>query len=133
MRRRELGPAGRLRRRVDDADEAIAAPVRRFDEAGGLGVVVQRFAELANGDFEDGIADEGIPPDRGDQVFLGDELSGPPQQVLEDREGLGPELDRTRASPQALVDQVERERRELNTAFRGHEMSGRNPNITAAS
>ena len=86
----------------------------RLDEAGRLGIVGKRVADLSNGHLEDGIADKGILPDGADQVLLGNELARTPQQVFEHGERLGPELDRLRTPPQALVCQVERKRIEFD-------------------
>ena len=109
--------------RADLPNEPIAATMRRFDEAGGPGLVGQRLTDLSNCDLEHGIADERVPPDRADQVLFGHELSGPGEQVYEHRERLGPELDGARALPETLVDQVEGERREVDMTFVQHVMN----------
>ena len=49
--------------------------------------------------------------------------SRPGQQVFEHGERLGPELDGFGAAPETLVDQVERERSEINATFVGHGLS----------
>jgi hypothetical protein len=67
-----------LRRRglhaSDFTDEPVPATVGRFDEAGGLRIVRQRLANLADGDFEHRIADKRVPPDRANEVLFGHEL-----------------------------------------------------------
>jgi hypothetical protein len=64
-----------------------------FNKAGRLRVVAQGLAYLANGDFENGIADEGVRPDRVEKFFFCDELPRTLYDVVEDCEGFRSELD----------------------------------------
>ena len=97
----------RLLPRADLTDEAIAAAVCGLDEVRRLRVVVEGLAQLSNGDFEHGLADEGLRPDGIEKLLFGDELAWPPEEVAEQGEGFGPELDGLRASPEALVSEVQ--------------------------
>ena len=99
-----------------------------FDEAGRLGIVRERFADLTNGHFEHGVADKRVRPDRRDQILLRDELTRFGNKVLEHREGLGPELDGLRTLPKTLVHEVECERGEMDVAWMRHEL----PDVTEA-
>jgi hypothetical protein len=92
-----------------------------FDEAWTPGIIGERLTDLPNGDLEHGIADKCVLPDCTDQVLFGDELSRARNKVFEDRECLGPELDRARAPPETLVHQVERERSEMDAMVVRHE------------
>ena len=47
----------------DVTDKAIAAAMCGFNKARRLGVIVERLAELANCDFEDGFAHKRLRPD----------------------------------------------------------------------
>jgi hypothetical protein len=81
---------------------------------GVLGSFGQRLTNLLNGDLEDGIADERILPDRADQILFRHQLPGSRDEVLQDAERLGPELDEIRVFPQALVHEIERVGTEMN-------------------
>src|SRR4030095_14149726 len=65
--------------------------------------------DLPHTDLQHGIADHRRRPDRVEEGFLGDELTGPFDEALEHRECLGGEPDRFRAPPQARVDRVQPE------------------------
>ena len=78
-----------------------------FNEAGKLWIIAERLADFTNGDFEDGVADKGFGPDGVEKFLFGDELARTPEKMVEHGEGFGSELDCFRASPQALVGQVE--------------------------
>jgi hypothetical protein len=67
--------------------------MRCFDETGRSRVVVECFPELADGDLEHTVAHEGVTPGRRDQVLFRDELSRTPEQMFEDGECLGSQLD----------------------------------------
>ena len=98
-----------------------------FDEARRLRVVAESLANLTNGDFQDGVADEGFGPDRVEQVIFGDELARTPDEMVEHGEGFGPQLDRLGPSPQLLVDQIEAKGVEENAFFVPH---CSHPNVT---
>ena len=75
-------------------------------------IIVESFSQLANGDFEDGVADESIRPDGVQELFFCDELTGTTDEVVENSESLGSNLDRFCAEPQAFVDCVQAKRLE---------------------
>ncbi|HJZ76136.1 MAG TPA: hypothetical protein VKE51_30580 [Vicinamibacterales bacterium] len=75
------------------------------------------FPHFADGDLEDRVADEGVGPDRADRVLLCHQLSRPAEQVFQDGECLGPQLDGLRALPETLVHEIERKRVEVDAAF----------------
>ncbi|HQR38650.1 MAG TPA: hypothetical protein PLF26_09630 [Blastocatellia bacterium] len=90
-------------------DEAIAASMLGLDEPRSLWIVVERFAELANSHLQDGVADKSLGPDRVEKLFFCHELAPALDQMVEQRECLGPERDCMRASPQALARDVKPE------------------------
>ena len=63
-----------------------------FNEARRLRVIAESFAELTNGDFEDGVADKGFRPDGVEKFLFGDELARTPEEIVEHCEGFGSEL-----------------------------------------
>jgi hypothetical protein len=63
-----------------------------LDEARRLWIIVEGLAELANGDFEDGFADERFRPDGVEKLLFGDELAWTPEEIGEHRVGFGSEL-----------------------------------------
>ena len=68
---------------------------------------IEGFAELADGDLEDGVSDERLGPDGGEEVVLCDELARAFDEVAKQGERLGAEGYGATVSPQALVGQVE--------------------------
>ena len=78
-----------------------------FNEARRLWIVAERLAELTDGDFEDGMADKRFWPDGLEEFLFCDELARTPEEKVKHCEGLGSELNCLRASPQALVAQVQ--------------------------
>jgi hypothetical protein len=74
-------------------DEAVAPPMCCFNKAWRLWIIAQRFAYLTDGDFEDGVTDEGVRPDRVEQLFFGDELTRTLYDIVQDCEGFRSELD----------------------------------------
>ncbi|MGY3651335.1 hypothetical protein ACVWW2_006626 [Bradyrhizobium sp. LM4.3] len=91
--RRQFG--GRDRR-----NEAIAAPRDRLDVVGGLPVVAEHRAQRVHGNGEARLADVQIGPDRVEQLFLGDELTGPTDKIAKNLERLRRQRDPLPASPQ---------------------------------
>ena len=122
---------GGFNARGDWPDEAVAASVRSFDETWGPGIVGKRFADLADRHFQDRVADKCILPDGTNQMLLGHELACPREQEFEYRERFRPQFDGARVVPEALVHQIEGERREVNTTFVRHHITARNRIFTA--
>ena len=81
--------------------------MRGFNEARTLGVIAESIADFTNGDFEDSVADKGFCPDGVEKFFFGHKPGWVPQEVIEQGEGFGSELDFLCASPQALIGQVQ--------------------------
>ena len=79
------------------------------DVPGRAGRITEGLADLTHTDLQHGIADHRRRPDRFEEGFLGDELAGALDEVLEHRECFRGEADRFRAPPQARVDRVEPE------------------------
>ena len=111
---------GRRRRRADRRDEAIAAAVRGRDEAGKGGVVPQRATDLADAGLERAVAHVEAGPDLVEQLALGDQPARVGRQVLEDREGLGRERDRSRGATELAADGIETERTERERVRENH-------------
>src|SRR5262249_9401415 len=93
--------------RCDLTDEAIASPVCGFNEAWRLWIISESFADLTNGNFEDSFAHERSWPDAIEQILFCDELARTGEEMVENCEGLGSELDGLCPAPQALVGQVQ--------------------------
>lgn len=72
-------------------------------------IVVEREANLADGDLEHGVADEHARPRRIEQVVLRDEAAAPLGEVPEHTERLGREGHLAGADPDALVGEVDDE------------------------
>jgi hypothetical protein len=62
---------------------------------------------LLNSDFQHSVRDESFRPDAGEELFLGDELSGTFDELVKDCVSFGPELDYFRSSPETLVRSVQ--------------------------
>ncbi len=90
----------------DPTDKAIASTMCGFNKARRFWIIVERFAQLADGDFEDGVADKSIRPDGLEQFLLGNQLRRPIDEIAEHGEGFWPDFDRFRPVPQALIDRV---------------------------
>ena len=103
-----------------------------FNEARRLWIVVESLADLTDGDFEDGFPDKGFWPDGVEKFLFSDELARTPEKIVEHGEGFGSELDCFRASPQALVGQVEAEGIEDDPSFTSHSNSQSYRNFTAS-
>ena len=81
---------------IDDSDfanEAVAAAVHRLDDLRLPRVVAQGLADLADRNFQDGVADEHTWPDGVEQIVLGDEATAALGEAAKQREGLGGERD----------------------------------------
>lgn len=64
-----------------------------LNKAWRLRIITHGLAQLTNGDFEDGVTDEGVGPDRVEKLFLCDELTRTLHDIVEHCEGFRPELD----------------------------------------
>jgi hypothetical protein len=78
-----------------------------FNKAWGFLIVTQSLADLTDGDFEDGFTDKGSWPDGVQKLLFCDELAWTLDEIVEHCEGFGSQLYCLRASPQALVSQVQ--------------------------
>jgi len=65
----------------------------RVDVARRFRIIVESFADLANGDFQDRFADEGPRPHGFEKFLFRDELTGTPEQIIEHCKWLGAKLD----------------------------------------
>jgi hypothetical protein len=74
---------------LDVGDEAVAGGGDGFDETGLTGVVVQGFAQEADGAGEGAFGDGGIGPDGVEELLLADEAAAVLDEVEEQAEGLG--------------------------------------------
>ena len=92
---------GRLRRSAlrQVCNEAVAVPMPSLDVARLLGVVTECLAQLLDAGGQGVVADDGVAPDRGEQLLLGDGLAGTLHQQPEDRGGLARELDLALVGP----------------------------------
>lgn len=70
-------------------DEAVAGGGDGFDEAGLAGIVVEGFAEEADGAGEGTFGDGGIGPDGVEELLFADEAAAVLDEVEEQAEGLG--------------------------------------------
>jgi hypothetical protein len=104
----------------DLTDKAIASTMCGFNKARRLWIIVEGVAELTNGDFEDCVADKRFWPDGVEKFLFGDELGWMPEEIGEQCEGFGSELDCLCASIQALVGQVQIKRIEVYQSFQLH-------------
>ena len=77
----------------DLGDEAVAGGGDGFDEAGLAAVVVEGFAEEADGAGEGVLGDGGVGPDGVEQLLLADEAAAVLDEVEEQAEGFGLEGD----------------------------------------
>ena len=74
---------------LDVRDETVAGGGDGFDEAGLTGVVVQGFAEEADGAGEGAFGDGGVGPDGVEELLLADEAAAVLDEEEEQAEGLG--------------------------------------------
>ena len=81
---RGLGRLGRSAPR-QVRNEAVAVAMPSLDVARLLGVVAERLAQLLDAGGQGVVADDGVAPDRGEQLLLGDGLAGTLHQQPEDR------------------------------------------------
>ena len=78
---------------VNLGDEAVAGGGDGFDEAGFTGIVVEGFAEQADGAGQGVFGDGGIAPDGVEQFLFADEAAAVLNEVEQQAEGLGLEGD----------------------------------------
>ena len=57
--------------------------MRGFDELWGLGLIFQCFANFSNADFEDGVTDSNIGPERFQQFLFGHQPTGPLDKITQ--------------------------------------------------
>ena len=105
----------------DLTDEAIASAMGGFNKPWRLWIVAENFSQLANGNFEDTFSNEGSRPNCVKKFLFCDELARMPKQVIQYCKGLGSELYRLLALPQAFVSQVETKRVEDDAFFVRHD------------
>lgn len=74
---------------VDLGDEPVPGGGDGFDEAWLAGIVVEGFAEEADGAGEGAFGDGGIGPDGVEELLLADEAAAVLDEVEEQAEGLG--------------------------------------------
>src|SRR5262249_23728035 len=120
------GLSGRLFRSAR-RKEAIAAAVQRLDEARLVGVVVQRLAGFQHRALEHTFGDVDIGPHRIQQFLFGDQPALPLGEVEQDGESLWRQRDLVRAAPQALVERIEPEGRELMSLWRHYTVTPSSP------
>ena len=75
--------------------------MQRLDVARLAGIVLERAAQFLNAGHQRGIADRRFRPDRGEQLVLGDHVTGALGEERQQRERLGGELDLTPAGGQS--------------------------------
>jgi hypothetical protein len=78
---------------VDMCNEAVAGGGDGFDEARLTGIVVESFAEEADGAGEGALGNSGIGPDSVEDLLLADEAAAVLDEVEQQAEGLGLEGD----------------------------------------
>ncbi len=74
---------------IDVRDEAVAGGGDGFDEAWLTGVIVQGFAQEADGAGEGAFGDGGVGPDGVEELLLADKAAAILDEVEEQAEGLG--------------------------------------------
>ena len=75
---------------------------------------------MANGDFEDGLADKRLRPDGSEQFLFGYELARAADELIEDGVGFGSELNYFWTTPQTFVRAVKAEGIEDDAVFAAH-------------
>jgi hypothetical protein len=103
------GGARGCRGAVHLGDEPVAAPVRGLDDPRLPGVISERAPDLADADLQRAAAEEHPRPHGGQEVVLPDEAAGARGQVLEHRQRLGRQRDRSRRPAEASGREVELE------------------------
>ena len=81
--------------------------MRGLDKSRRCGVIVERLADLSNGNFQHRFADECSRPHGIEQLVFRNKLARPPDQIVEHGESLGPEFYLLGSFPQAFVDLVQ--------------------------
>ena len=81
-------------------NEAVAVPMPGRDELRLFGVVAEGFAQLLNAGGQGVIADDGVAPDRGEQLLLGHWLAGAIQEQRQHRGRLARQLELALVGPQ---------------------------------
>ena len=93
-------------RRLDGEEETVAAAREGLDEAGCVGGVAERFADLVDAEVESLLKiDEGVRPDAVANVVAGEDLTAMSDEQLQTRNGCGGSLTRSpwrRSSPAAV-------------------------------
>src|SRR5262245_1564279 len=92
-----------------------------FNKPWRLRIVAENFSQLANGNFEDTFSNESSRPNCVKKFLFCDELARMPKQVIQYGKGLGSELYRLLALPQAFVSQVQTKRVEDDAFFVRHD------------
>jgi hypothetical protein len=116
----KLGTWNQLGAGADGRDEPVSPPMRRLDVARGTGIIIERVAKLPDAVLQHGVADEGVRPNRVEQVLLDDELTWAFHQVLQDGKRFWTQRNGTRSPPQALVGRIEAELTEGSLLPPGH-------------
>ena len=104
--RRQLGNVVG-RRLGEPRDESVPAAMPGLDEARLLRVILERPAQLLDAGGEGVVADDGVFPDRREQVLLGDRLSGARHELFQHRSRLQRQADLPRAGPETPGFDVE--------------------------
>jgi hypothetical protein len=91
--------------RLNVGVENVAAPPNSSDRLR----VAERTPDLHQTLDERIVRDRDVSPDGLDQVLLRDEAPGGADQIHQDVEGLGPQLDLATSSKQRVTPQIERE------------------------
>lgn len=90
----------------DLADKAIAATMCGFDKHGRLWIIAKRVSQLTNSDFQNRVADKRLRPNGVEEFVFGYELSGTPDEMVENCERFWPELNNLRTPQQTFVRPV---------------------------
>ena len=94
-------------------NEADAAAVDRLDEEGMAGIVAERPAQLGDHLRHGSGPDFHVRPDGVEQLRGGREPTRVLDEISQDMEGLGSQIDRRVCPPQPLILEIEPERRKL--------------------
>ena len=126
LRARGAAPRRRLRQL---RDEAVAVAMPGLDVARLLGVVPERLAQFLDAGGEGVVADDGVAPDRGEQLLLGDRLAGALHQQPQHRRGFARELDLALVGPQPGRRGLEAIASEADVLAHDAQRSRRNPGV----
>src|SRR5262249_27645992 len=88
-------------------NEAITPAMHGFNEARRLRIIAESFAQLTNGHFENGFANECSRPYSVEKFLLRDQLSRTSNQIPKYCKSLGPDLYFPCPIPQAFVRRIE--------------------------